>query len=125
MDDTIQSTEVSVVDIEANSTGLELGGSGRPDAPFWISATNGAISTVSLLSQTIVILIAKGLEGDYSAKTLMWVQAACETLKRLFNTLVIFQKQIRKKLSFSRLFFLFPPPAKLYKENFTEPFSPI
>ena len=100
MGDLNYSSEVSVIDVNDNSTGLAF----RPGfvvpsmklPPFWISVTNGVLSTGSLLSQAIVILIAKGLEGDYSAKTLMWVQAIFECLKRLFSVLMAFQKQIRK-----------------------------
>ena len=101
MEDANYSMEVPIIDVSENSTGLifppEIFVSRREDSPVWIKATNGVVSTVSLLSQAIVILIAKGLEGDYSAKTLMWVQAICETSKRLFNTILTFQNQIREQ----------------------------
>ena len=57
---------------------------------------NLAISSASLLSQIVVILIAVGLEGDYSAKTLMWVQAVTEMLKRM-SAMVFQTQQLGKK----------------------------
>ena len=45
---------------------------------------NLMIYIVSALSQIVVVLIAKGLESDFSAKTFMWVQALFEIAKRIF-----------------------------------------
>ena len=35
------------------------------------------------LSQTVVILIARGLEGDFSARTFMWVHALARVCQQL------------------------------------------
>ena len=48
-------------------------------------SANVFISGFGFLSQAVVILIACGLEGDFSARTLMWVQAVFEGVKRLMT----------------------------------------
>ena len=66
-------------------------------------SANLTISAMSLLSQIVVILIAFGLGGDSSAKTLMWVQALAEILKRILSILLQLQEPFGKySLSFLR-----------------------
>ena len=78
--------------------------SSQPGAPFGpifasiadaegMDAMSGIVASthvVVMLSQVVVILMAVGLEGNFSAQTLMWLQAAMEILKRvstLYNQL--------------------------------------
>ena len=97
-----QYDEVSMIDINENSSVPGLGF--RPSSsalyggspPLWTIATNAGISGASFVSQAFVVLIAKGLEGDFSAKTLMWVQALFECLKRVFNSILPFQREMRE-----------------------------
>ena len=101
MDGKSQFDEISIIDVNDNSTSPPF--NFRPGfvpfrgaPPLWAIATNGAISGVSFLLQGMVMLISKGLEGDFSAKTLMWVQALSECFKRVFFTLMTVQQQMRE-----------------------------
>ena len=82
---------VEVVDPNENSTepafGFTAGGFNRASrsVPLSYTISNGIISGASLLSQVIVLLIARGLGGDFSARTLMWMQALLECFKRILN----------------------------------------
>ena len=82
---------VGVVDPNENSTepafGFTAGGFNRASrsVPLSYTISNGIISGASLLSQVIVLLIARGLGGDFSARTLMWMQALLECFKRILN----------------------------------------
>ena len=53
--------------------------------------SNLVTSVVAFVSQVAVILIANGLEGNFSGKTLMWVQAVCEMVKRVLSMLLLVQ----------------------------------
>ena len=102
MDASNQFNNISIIDVYENSAGFNQEAragrvvSLRAAPPFWAVVANGGTSSVSFLSQALVILIAKGLEGDYSAKTLMWVQATFESLKRVHNVLMATQRYIRE-----------------------------
>ena len=53
----------------------------------FISATAASVtSIIALLSQLVVIAISRGLEGNFSAQTLMWVQAVSDGVKRVVHT---------------------------------------
>ena len=80
---------------------------------------NLMISIVSALSQIVVILIAKGLEGDFSAKTFMWVQALFEIAKRIF---AIYLSMVA---GFCKYFIFLPSYRSLFNNFFFFLFSPI
>ena len=55
----------------------------QPDLRATLGAT--LVSTICILSQIPVILMGAGLEGDFSAKVLMCVQAASDIAKRVMS----------------------------------------
>ena len=84
---------VDVAEFNENATNTGFGF--RPDfsggfsgPPFWAVVTNWVVSGTSLVSQGVVVLIARGLEGDFSARTLMWMQAIFECFKRILSIIM-------------------------------------
>ncbi|XP_063717846.1 uncharacterized protein LOC134844950 [Symsagittifera roscoffensis] len=76
-----------------------------PDEPinFWIVAAAASVSGVALLSQIPIVLIGLGLEGDFSAKTLMVVQAVAEMLRRAAATYLALCGAIEKESCFAHI----------------------
>ena len=73
-------------------TGGQLqGGNARVELSAPALIGNSVISAIFAISQVIVTLIARGLEGNFSAGTLMWVQASTEMWKRLHTMLLLSQ----------------------------------
>merc|ERR1712226_731970 len=55
--------------------------------PMGLIITSLSLSFSSVVSQTLVILISIGLEGDFSAQTIMAAQALFEMMKQSINIL--------------------------------------
>ena len=71
-------------------------------------SANLVISAISVFSQIVIILIAFGLEGELSAKTMMWVQAASEMLKRITSMLLQMQQFGKLIANFCAVLNVFP-----------------
>ena len=63
--------------------------------PMVIASVAGSIG--AFLTQVTTMLIAHGLEGDFSAITLMWVQAVVEIVKRLHAAVLIMIPVLSKR----------------------------
>ena len=66
-----------------------------------VVAVAAGVSAVSLLSQIPIIPIGLGLEGNFSAKTLMVVQAVSEMVRRATATYLALCGSIGNFLSFT------------------------
>ena len=64
----------------SNSSALDLQGA-APINP--VLALTSFMSFFAVLSQFVIILIARGLEGDFSARTFMWVYALAQICQQL------------------------------------------
>ena len=53
--------------------------------PFGFIMTVSCLSMFAIVSQAIVIIISMGLEGNFSAQTIMIVQSVFEILKMTMN----------------------------------------
>ena len=55
----------------------------QPDVNVITVAGNMVLSALCIATQLVIICVSVGLEGDFSARTLIGFQACCEILKRL------------------------------------------
>ncbi len=63
---------------ESETLGVDSSGEVDP-----ILAFVALVCLTAALSQIVVVLIARGLEGDYSARTFMWVHALAQACQQL------------------------------------------